>query len=52
MDDCIECGGVLSTTIEYDMRLCKHCAEKLGLFQLECACCGERIDSDEYDAGN
>ena len=52
MYNCIECGGILSTVTEYDMRLCKYCAEKLGLFQLECASCGERISSDEYDEGN
>ena len=52
MYNCIECGGVLSTVSEYDMQVCQCCAEKLGLFELECIGCGERISSEEYEAGD
>lgn len=50
--NCTECGEELIGLSEYDMKICKCCAERMDLFQLECASCGERVDSDEYDEGN
>lgn len=52
MDNCTECGGVLSAPSEYEMQLCEYCAEKLGLFERECIICGTVLSAEENELGD